>query len=183
MKTKPATEFALMGVLMAGPMHGYDIMQFMEKELGSAWYVSPSQLYSLLKKMENKAHLQSTVQSQTHRPAKRVFRLTARGRTAFLQWLHEPAEHVRDLRIEFLAKVFFLKRYALRGADTLIENQIQELDRKKEQIIVFYQQENGAFKKLVLDSRLATLEAWLKWLSTRAKNYIREENTHHGEQI
>ena len=184
MKTKPATEFALLGVLMAGPMHGYEIMQFMESELGSAWYVSPSQLYTLLKKMEDKALLQSAIHRQTRRPAKRVFRLTTGGRTAFLEWLHEPVEHVRDLRIEFPVKLFFLKRYALKDADTLIERQIQRLERKKEQIVSRVQEADRKFNKLLMDARLAAIEAWLQWLRTKAKRFIRKgETITNAEQI
>jgi len=47
-KTKPSTEYALLGALMAGPKHGYEIMQFLSTALGSTWHIGTSQLYALL---------------------------------------------------------------------------------------------------------------------------------------
>jgi len=35
MKDKPATEYALLGSLMSGPRHGYEILQFLETGIGA----------------------------------------------------------------------------------------------------------------------------------------------------
>jgi len=76
MKTEPSTEYVLLGTLFFGQKHGYEIMQFLESALESTWRVSTSQLYVLLKRLEGKGLLQSSVETQETRPSKRVFCLT-----------------------------------------------------------------------------------------------------------
>ncbi|MBW2616231.1 MAG: PadR family transcriptional regulator, partial [Deltaproteobacteria bacterium] len=59
MKTKPSTEYALLGALMSGSKHGYEILQFINTALGSTWYVGTSPLYVLLKRLERDGLLHS----------------------------------------------------------------------------------------------------------------------------
>lgn len=171
LKTKPATEYALLGTLISSPKHGYEIRRFLESHLGSTWRVGTSQLYALLKRLEQKGLLRSSMEPQETRPSKRVFTLTPSGREVFLQWLRSPAEHVRDLRIEFLAKIFFFHHFALQGADRLIEAQIQTLEQIREGMMNRRKEEADPYADLVSGFKLATLEAWLRWLCNDARPF------------
>ncbi len=91
MKDKPATEYALLGALMSGPRHGYEILQFLETGLGPAWRVSTSQLYALLKRLDKEGLVNSTLETQDTRPSKRVFSILPAGRKRFLTWLKSIA--------------------------------------------------------------------------------------------
>jgi len=172
MKTKPSTEYALLGALMSGPKHGYEIMQFLESALGSTWHVGTSQLYALLKRLEGDNLLVSSVETQDTRPTKRVFSLTPTGKKVFLDWLKSPTEHVRDLRIEFLAKLFFFDHLYLKRGSELIRAQVQVLGQMKERIQQRQKNEKDAFNKLVFESKMATVETWLQWLIKQAKPFI-----------
>jgi len=134
MKTKPSTEYALLGALMTGPKHGYEIMQFLGAALGSTWHIGTSQLYALLRRLEGDNLLGSSLETQDTRPSKRVFSLTPAGEKRFLDWLQAPTEHVRDLRIEFLAKIFFFDRLSLKGGVALISAQTQVLEQIRKRI-------------------------------------------------
>ncbi len=173
-KTKPSTEYALLGALMTGPKHGYEIMQFIETAMGSTWYVGTSQLYLLLKKLEQDGFLCSSFDTQGTRPPKRVFSLRKAGKKSFLDWLHSPTEHVRDLRIEFLAKLFFFDRLSLKGGAQLIKAQIQVLKQIREKIKQKQKNEKDPFNRLVFGFKMATVEAWLEWLIKQAKPFINE---------
>ena len=59
----------------------------LDAALEATWRVSTSQLYVLLKRLEQGGWLASSPESQSSRPAKRVFHLTGAGRKAFLAWL------------------------------------------------------------------------------------------------
>ena len=172
-KTKPSTEYALLGALMTGPKHGYEILQYIETAMGSTWYVGTSQLYVLLKKLEQDDLLRSIMETQDTRPPKRVFSLRPAGKKSFLDWLHSPTEHVRDLRIEFLAKLFFFNRLSLKGGSELISVQIQVLEQIKERIKQRQKKEKDPFKRLIFGFKIATVEAWLEWLVKQAKPFIR----------
>ncbi|MDY6973802.1 MAG: PadR family transcriptional regulator [Thermodesulfobacteriota bacterium] len=172
MKTRVATEYILMGSLMKGPMHGYEILQFLDSSLGSTWRLSTSQLYVLLKRLEEKDLLTSVVEIQNTRPPKRVFSLTPSGKKTFLKWLQSPTLHVRDLRIEFLAKLFFFHRHPLKGGSKLIKAQAEILEQLRKKIQERQKREKDPHHKLVLGFKTTTLEAWRKWLFDHAEPFV-----------
>ena len=174
MKTKPATEYALLGAVMKAPRHGYEILQFLNSTLGSTWHVGTSQLYTLLKKLEARGLLDSCFEKQETRPSRRIFSLTSEGRRAFLDWLHRPTQHVRDVRIEFLAKLFFFRRLSLEGADKIIEAQIRVFGKTGERLKDRQEKTADPYEKLALGFKTATLEAWHRWLVQEAMPFIRE---------
>ena len=131
MKAKQATEYVLLGALFLGPKHGYKIIQFLESALESTWQVSTSQLYLLLKRLENNGLLESNLQEQQMRPSKRVFSLTSKGKKAFLGWLGSPVENIRNLRIEFLGKIFFFHSFSLKEGNELVKGQLACLKKIK----------------------------------------------------
>jgi len=173
MKDKPATEYALLGVLMSGPKHGYEILQLLETWLGPAWSVSTSQLYVLLKRLEKEGSVNSTLQTQDTRPSKRVFSLRPTAEKKFLDWLKSPTEHVRDLRIEFLAKLFFFRNLGLEGGDALVSAQIALLKQVKEGLMAKRRTERDDYKRLVYGFRVSTLAGWLNWLKREAISFVR----------
>jgi len=172
MKTKPSGEYALLGALMSGPRHGYEIMQFTEKALGVTWFVGTSQLYVLLKKLEKQGLLQSTLEHQDARPSKRIFTITSEGRKTFLGWLHKPTRHVRDFRVEFMAKLFFFYHLSLRGGEKLVDDQIELLKSVRLNIKQHYAAEADPYNRLAYGFKLATVEARLKWLLQKAKPFM-----------
>ena len=172
MKTKPSSEYVLLGALMSGPRHGYEIMQFTEKALGVTWFVGTSQLYALLKKLEQQRLLQSTLEHQDSRPSKRIFTITPEGRNTFLEWLHEPTRHVRDFRIEFMAKLFFFYQLSIRGGKKLIDAQIELLKSVRLKIKQNHSAETDPYNRLVYGFKLATVEARLRWLSYKARPFM-----------
>ncbi len=173
MKDKPATEYALMGVLMSGPKHGYEILQLLETGLGPAWSVSTSQLYVLLKRLEKDGLVSSTLQTQDTRPSKRVFSLMPTTEKKFLNWLKSPTDHVRDLRIEFLAKLFFFRNLGLQGGNALVDAEIALLEQVKEGLTAKRRAETDDYNRLVYGFRISTLTGWLNWLKEDAVSFVK----------
>ena len=174
MKNRLPTEYVLLGALFQGPKHGYEIMNFLDSALQSTWHVSSSQLYVLLKRLESQGLLKCSLKAQKTRPAKRVFSLTPVGRKGFLDWLRSPVEHVRDLRIEFIAKLFFFHRLSVKGGEDLIKIQVESLEGLKKKLRKGRDKENDPFKKTVLGIKLLTIEAWVQWLRKEATPFMRK---------
>jgi len=178
MKDKPATKYALLGALISGPRHGYEILQFLETGLGPTWRVSTSQLYVLLKRLERDGLVHSSLEAQDNRPSKRVFSLKPLGRKNFLEWLRSPTGHVRDLRIEFLAKLFFYHSLSMEGGGELVDAQIKILEAVKKRLERRQGMEKDPYKKLVFDFKTSTLEGWLQWLKRAAGQFVKAVSNH-----
>lgn len=177
MKTRESVDFLLLGALMAGPRHGYEIMQFLDQNFGLAWYISTSQLYAVLKRVEAKRWVAAQVEIQETRPTKRVFVLSPEGRNRFLGWLREPVRHVRDMRIEFIGKLFFAGYLNQAEMNRLIEAQEKVLVGAHASLGAKLAREMNPFRKLLLSSKLHSVEAWHCWLTDSASPYAEAGGT------
>ena len=162
--TEHPQEYVILGILMKQDRHGYEIHHLLSSGLGRAWYAGISQVYALLKRLEAAGKVVSSVEHQDNRPARHIYEITPKGREAFLQWVYTPLERLRDLRLEFLAKLFFISALNLSGSDELIKKQM-EIFRK--QLRGIKQQDKNTheeFEHLVLRFRIGQIEAVLSWL-------------------
>lgn len=87
---------ALLGLLSAGPAHGYQLQTTLEAELGPLWQTRASQVYLTLGRLERDGLVVATRQRQDKRPDRQLLELTERGRAAAQRWLTE-VEGAEDL--------------------------------------------------------------------------------------
>ena len=163
-------ELALLGLLRRHPSHAYELHQALQttEPLGLVWKLKQSNLYALLSKLEAAGYIEIVVESQGSRPPRKILQLTADGRTVLKQWLETPVEHGRDFRLEFLAKLSLVSDDGEQAITTLLVRQrdasrarLVELERAAEMVAP-----DRPFERLVLQFRVAQLEAILSWLIT-----------------
>lgn len=162
--TEHPQEYVILGILMKQDRHGYEIHTLLSSKLGRAWYAGISQVYALLKRLEAAEKVDSAVEQQDNRPAKHVYSITPKGCEAFLQWVHTPLTRMRDLRLEFLAKLFFIRDLNLSGSDELIKRQMDVFQKQLQGITQQDKNCHEEFERLVLRFRIGQIEAVLAWL-------------------
>jgi PadR family transcriptional regulator, regulatory protein AphA len=118
-------EHALLGFLLEESMHAYEMHQHLHRPeaLGLVWRIKQSQLYALLARLEEAGYLTMVTAPQETRPARKMLHLTPAGRAAFEEWRERPVEHGRDLRQEFLAKLYFAQQAAPASVQKLVAAQ------------------------------------------------------------
>src|SRR5579883_2569507 len=122
--SEPA-EYAMLGLLEGQPMHGYEMFQQFESgTLGEIVHLEMSQMYAFLKKLERLHYIESQLELQGTKPPRKVFHLTAAGREVFFRWLTQPVEKPREVRILFLIKLYFVRRFLPEQTRPLIDRQI-----------------------------------------------------------
>jgi PadR family transcriptional regulator AphA len=123
--TVASGSLALLGFVRQQPRHGYDIHRQLSQspELRSVWRVKQSRLYALLARLEEMGLLMSTAEPQDGRPPRKVFHLTAAGAVAFDEWLAQPVAQPREIRLEFMLKLYFALREGGETAARLVERQ------------------------------------------------------------
>jgi DNA-binding PadR family transcriptional regulator len=104
-------EFALLGFLIAEPCHGYDLHQKFQAELGHVWRLSQSQAYTILKRLEARGDISSRLVEQEKLPARQILRITKPGKLRFEKWLNGSSYNARAIRLEFLTRLYFSRRY------------------------------------------------------------------------
>lgn len=164
-------EFVLLGLVAETPAHGYEIYQQLRhlRPLSLVWNIGQPQLYALLDKLERQELLKVELLPGEGHPDRRQFHLTASGRQRFDAWRSAPVEHGRDMRQEFLAKLYFSRRA---GEDrALIERQrttctgwLENLNRQLAAL-----NPDQIDERLVLSFRSLQVEALLAWLDQAAE--------------
>ena len=71
--------FALLAVLSAEPMTGYDLLQYFDASVAFIWHAPHSNIYPELRRMEGEGLLDSDELPRGERGIKRLYRLTDRG--------------------------------------------------------------------------------------------------------
>lgn len=157
-------EYVILGLLMKKERHGYEIHHHFSSGLGRVWYAGRSQIYALLKGLEMTGKVISEVEIQDNRPAKKVYSITPEGRETFLTWVHSPVEKIRDLRLEFLAKLFFMRGFDPSGIGELIARQTKVCQEHLEGIKQQDKVCRDEFDHLVFQFRICQIKATLNWL-------------------
>ena len=98
----------IMGLLMRGSSHGYDLKQTLERELSPFFEVSSTPLYYTLKKLEQEGLVTQWGTVSGRRPKKYVYSLTAKGQKEIkklllenITYLHRPSFNL-DISLYFL---------------------------------------------------------------------------------
>lgn len=162
-----AVENALLGLLRREPRHGYELAREFAPDtpLGEVVHLEMSMLYALLKKLERDGHVRSAMQMQGSRPPRKVFELTEDGHQALDRWLAEPVERTRDLRLEFLLKLYIAREADPELARILIASQHDVCERHIASLHEQIDAEQDGFRRLVLEMRMAQNVALLEWLA------------------
>lgn len=168
MRKELAPEWALLGLLIQKPMHGYELHRYFTdpSDLGQVWYLGLSQMYKLLKELEAQGYVEVTVEPQENYPARKVYHITPAGRTAFWQWMEKPISNPRQIRVEFLAKLFLAQLLGSEMIERVIDTQLETCQAQLTRL------QEGArpadweltFEHLVLRFREGQIQAIIDWL-------------------
>ena len=167
-------EYAVLAVLAVEPMHGYDIACFLAADgLDAVCPVEQSTLYTYLHNVESRGLVTWSEARVGNRPPRKMFALTPEGESLIRAWLRRPVERMREVRLEFLLKLFFLNLTDPAAVEGLLARQIAVCEGYLAQI------RTGAlespFRRLVALSKASAAEATLTWLRQYANE--REQET------
>lgn len=161
-----AIEHALLGLLAESPHHGYELTkQFAPgTTLADIAHLEPGMLYAHVKKLEQRGWVASEVEHQESRPARRILSITPQGRVELDRWLREPVDKTRDIRLEFLLKLYFVRTLAPTLTAELVREQRGLCEAFVDSLEGQLAEETDDFRRLVLQMRLAQNQALVAWL-------------------
>ncbi len=170
MQISAPAEYIILGLLKGQPMHGYEMFQkFENSPLGEILHLEMNQMYAFIKKLEKLGYIETTLETQETRPPRRIHVLTQSGEAVFQEWLTQPVEKPRDIRIIFLLKLYFVHKYMPHIMGSLIDQEIAACNSFLQHLEAKHSSETNTgdeafFDQIVLRSRIHQTHALLDWM-------------------
>jgi DNA-binding PadR family transcriptional regulator len=116
---------ALLGVLEARPMTGYELTQFFDSSTGWVWSAPQSQIYPLLRQMERDGLIEGENQIRGSRLQRTVYSITEQGLDELRTWTatyHAPA----PLREAFFLQALYFDSIDAEQAEAVLSSYIAD---------------------------------------------------------
>jgi DNA-binding PadR family transcriptional regulator len=134
-------------------------------------------LYKHLKKLARLGWITMSLQDQSPRPPRQVCHLTPAGEIELQRWLAEPVARTREIRLEFLVKLYFAWQLDLDLAHRLANEQREVMLRLADSISSQIEEytstlekpDDEDFGKMVLQLRLEQTVSAVDWLERVAQ--------------
>ncbi|NJL95765.1 MAG: PadR family transcriptional regulator [Anaerolineae bacterium] len=156
----------ILGLLAAkGTSYGYELMEHFRCQLGQVWHLSSSQLYAILKRLENTDLICGREVAGQAAPGRIEYWLTPQGERVFESWLSlpTPSPSTRRIRTEFLSRLY-VARLLERPCAPLIQAQKRACQQYYSQLLTMEAQSDAPMDGLALQLRRAELGVILVWL-------------------
>lgn len=178
---RPVPDEVILGLLRSRPAHGYDLLDRFRSpnQLGRMWTLSTSQLYAVLKRLEEEGAIEGKQVFPSDAPAKMVYSVTDKGVSKLEKWIYDlkPSASIHCIRVLFLSRLYIADLLGI-SVTEIIENQKSVCEKQR---IIFLNEKEKAgtsFEKLTLDFIIGQLEAAIKWLG-RCENKLSANTKDH----
>jgi DNA-binding PadR family transcriptional regulator len=165
--------YTVLGVLMDAPAHGYSIRKQLEAVFSMEFGLNDGQLYPALAKLETLGFLEKEVVEQQRSPTKHLYRVTAKGRAAFEEWLDggdsETGGGRRSFfwRDEFLQRTTFFARLAPDAAAKQIRERLSQTEDRAQRLearLAESRSEADPFRRMILAYGVRLQRMRREWL-------------------
>lgn len=164
-------EHALLGLLSRPGVesHGYELArQFAHGPLAEIIRLEPGMLYHHLRKLARAGLITVRVEEQANRPARQLHAITPAGEAALDRWLAVPVHATREIRLDFLLKLYFSRQRDPALARSLLAGQravCAALEGSLADQLRDLTAEDDPFSRQILELRLEQTRAASAWLA------------------
>ncbi len=157
-------QLILLGILQEGKMHGYRLNEYVTHAMNLYTDIKKSKVYYTLEKLEKDGYVEHETEREGKRPERRVYHITKKGKTLFLQLL-------RDNLGKF-ARAHFNDDIGIAFMDQLSTQKVRELLEKKRVMIQSTLKQfkgvpdHGGNWRYVINHNVAHLETDLTWINS-----------------
>ncbi|MGC8660424.1 MAG: PadR family transcriptional regulator [Desulfomonilaceae bacterium] len=169
-------ELAVLCGLDGQDSHGYKLITFLQDNLGDVCWLGRSQIYALLTKLEHEGLVTHERIEQESFPARKVYALTTQGHNVINEWLPKPVPHMRDLRVEFLIKLFFARLKSTTIEKKLLKAQLDLSEAKLSKLMKIKSRASSNIAEEAIDYRISMAQASIFWL----ENLTRKQSNRSG---
>jgi len=99
--------YALLALLTAQPMTGYDLAKAFHISVGHVWYAPDSQIYPELRRMEAAGLVDGVALPWGDKGTKTEYHITEAGISEFVDWMNVPLRYTRERDPAHLKAAYF----------------------------------------------------------------------------
>lgn len=166
-------ELLLLGLLRRKDMHGYQLTEFINQNMGSCVDLKKPTAYFLLDKMAEAGWIAQTEEQEGNRPPRRVYQMTPDGEAAFQRLLRENLAAFHSARFPGDIGLAFLDALPPGEARAYLE-QRRETIRAELETAQAIPQHTGSMQ-LVIEHLRHHLAAEYEWLDRLIHRIYQEE--------
>jgi PadR family transcriptional regulator, regulatory protein AphA len=161
-------EYGILGLLRQKPAYGYELQRhFSGKQgLGRVCPVEPGMVYASLKSLSGLEMIDGRWDNTTY-PPKAIYTTTDLGEMAFQRWLMAPVGRIREVRLDFMVKLYFALKEDKELAAQIIEAQLAATREYAEEIAAeqtAFTDDPSSFDSIVLGSKASAARITIDWL-------------------
>ena len=151
-------------------MPSYDLYRQLtdSEELKTVWTFRQSRLYAVLDKIEKNGLITTHIDNETSLPVRKICTLTEEGKRTFEVWLHSPVSHIKEIRSDFLGKLYFLNQRPRSERDQVITDQVRcckDWQKTAEQKLTQHP-DPDEYLHMVYSFRIEFIRSSIRWLET-----------------
>jgi PadR family transcriptional regulator AphA len=159
-------EYAVLGLVRKKPAYGYELQRLLGGRSGLARVcpVEPAMVYAILKSLSGLELIDGEWDNSSY-PPKAVYSATDQGEIAFQRWLRSPVARMREVRLDFMAKLYFAMDEGRDLCRDLVTEQIEICHRYAEGIASeLAEADPHSFDAVALGSKLSAARITEQWL-------------------
>jgi len=155
-------ELLLLGLLRKEDMHGYQLHEFINRNMSSCIDLKKPTAYYLLEKMVESGWINEIQEQEGNRPPRNVFQLTAEGEATFQKLLRENIATYHSTKFADDIGLAFLDALAPTEAKALLNTRRESILKEMAQAQSIPQHSGSS--QLVIDHLVHHLQSELEWL-------------------
>jgi len=165
----PLLENVALGLLIVAPKHGYELYHDFSALFGTVYNAGRSKFYARLNDLQEAGYLSAKLIPQANHPPRKTYHVTPAGEARFRQWLHEPIDAPRHVRVIAPIKLRLFRLLGEAGTQDFLDAQIAacraRLDREADRAETAVEAgDDEAFADMLYELRRQQLIGMIAWL-------------------
>jgi DNA-binding PadR family transcriptional regulator len=177
-----ALEIIILGVLRAGPIHGYELKRRVQRPTLGA--LSNNSIYPALRRFASAGFVTKTIEEQDGKPSRKVYAITDAGRSHFMVLVSALPPDLATSDEEFFVRLGFFEEIAPLDRAAILDARSSVIDRQLAQVRVLRSEVMATattlWRQEAMDELIARLErerTWIDDLASRAGAALTEGDT------
>ncbi|TBL80380.1 PadR family transcriptional regulator [Paenibacillus thalictri] len=164
-------ELLVLGLLMTQSQHGYQINEFIEKNLGRVSDMKKATAYSILKRLNQNGDVDVSVEQEGNRPPRQMYAITPKGEQKFYELLRGTLSTIEEVTPAGDIGFMFIDHLSKQEAVSLLKQKVLKIERQLALLQAVPEHGHGSGVDLSIKHRIALLKCEQEWAASTVKDF------------